>query len=68
LEKNVDGQEIELKSIMQLEDQAHRDFQLGAWYGNELAEKMVTATNPMAKLCGEIVSNAMRKEIEGYGT
>jgi len=40
---------------------------LGAWYGNELAEKMVTATNPMAKLCGEIVSNAMRKEIEGYG-
>ncbi|KAH8593251.1 hypothetical protein B0O99DRAFT_627584 [Bisporella sp. PMI_857] len=66
LEKSKDGRELELRGSNEFEDQAHRNFSLGAWYGNELAEKMVPVTNPMAKLCGEIVSNAMKKEIEGY--
>jgi len=58
--------DIFLSDITDFEDQAHQNFQLGAWYGSELAGKMVPVTNPMAKLCGEIVSNAMKQEIEGY--
>ncbi|KAG9246119.1 hypothetical protein BJ878DRAFT_540619 [Calycina marina] len=65
IERSNNGTEAELKTANDFADQVHLEFQLGAWYGNELAEKMVTATNPMAKLCGEIVSGAMRKEIEG---
>lgn len=47
------------------EDSASKHFALGAQYGNEVARAMSIQTNPHAKLCGEIVREAMRKEIEG---
>lgn len=47
------------------ENLANQHFALGAQYGNEVARAMSIQTNPHAKLCGEIVREAMRKEIEG---
>jgi hypothetical protein len=48
-----------------LEEMASRDFMMGARYGNELAKRLAVATNPTAKLCGNIVMEAMKKEFEG---
>ncbi|CAK4030872.1 Hypothetical predicted protein [Lecanosticta acicola] len=47
------------------EEEASRLFYLGALYGNEVAKALAVHTNPHAKLCGNIVKEAMRKEIEG---
>ncbi|KAI1869140.1 uncharacterized protein JN550_006127 [Neoarthrinium moseri] len=41
---------------------ASRDFALGGRYGNEIAKGLAVATNPTAKLCGQIVREAMKKE------
>lgn len=46
----------------QLEKLASRDFAMGGRYGNETAKKMAVAANPYAKLCGNIVQQAMREE------
>ena len=46
----------------EFEERAQMDFALSARYGNEDAKKMLVANNPAAKLCGEIVKEAMRKE------
>ena len=49
----------------QLEEMASHDFFLGGKYGNKIAQQLAVQTNPYAKMCGAIVKEAMRKEIEG---
>ncbi|KAL1966945.1 hypothetical protein VTN77DRAFT_3689 [Rasamsonia byssochlamydoides] len=48
----------------QLEEMASRDFYLGGRYGNKVAQQLAVQTNPYAKMCGAIVKEALRKEIE----
>ncbi|KAL4937269.1 hypothetical protein BDV06DRAFT_203256 [Aspergillus oleicola] len=50
-----------------LEEMASRDFFMGGRYGNKVAQQMTVQTNPYAKMCGAIVKEAMRKEVEGAG-
>ncbi|KAF2202755.1 hypothetical protein GQ43DRAFT_479621 [Delitschia confertaspora ATCC 74209] len=49
----------------ELEDMASRDFKTAAWYGDDVAREMSVRTNPYAKMCGEIVRNAIKEEREG---
>jgi hypothetical protein len=49
------------------EENASRDFMMGGRYGNEIAKALAVSTNPTAKLCGEMVRGAMRKEYAGGG-
>lgn len=49
-----------------LEELASRDFAAGGSYGNKLARQMAVKTNPYAKLCGSIVKESMRREMESY--
>ncbi|PGH17386.1 hypothetical protein AJ80_04842 [Polytolypa hystricis UAMH7299] len=49
-----------------LEDMASWDFQAGGRYGNDVARQMGVQTNPYAKMCGAIVREAMRKDIEEW--
>jgi hypothetical protein len=44
------------------EEAASRDFAYGGRYGNEIAKGLAVSTNPTAKLCGQIVREAMKKE------
>lgn len=44
------------------EEAASRDFALGGRYGNEVAKGLAVSTNPTAKLCGQMVREAMKKE------
>lgn len=48
-----------------LEAMASRDFETAGRYGNKVAWEISAATNPYARLCGEIVKEAIRAEIEG---
>ena len=47
------------------EENASRDFMVGGRYGNEVAKALAVAANPTAKLCGEMVREAMKKEYAG---
>ncbi|KAJ9165048.1 Tetratricopeptide repeat protein 36-like protein [Coniochaeta hoffmannii] len=47
---------------LEFEEAASRDFALGGRYGNEIAKGLAVSTNPTAKLCGQIVREAMKKE------
>lgn len=47
---------------MDFEEAASRDFALGGRYGNEVAKGLAVSTNPTAKLCGQMVREAMKKE------
>lgn len=47
-----------------LEEMASRDFSAGGRYGNRMARQLAVQTNPYAKLCGSIVREALRKEME----
>jgi hypothetical protein len=49
----------------QLEQMASVDFFSGGRYGNKAAQQLAVQTNPYAKMCGAIVREAMRKEVEG---
>lgn len=44
------------------EEAASRDFALGGRYGNDVAKGLAVSTNPTAKLCGQMVREAMKKE------
>jgi hypothetical protein len=48
--------------VVDFEENASRDFFMGARYGNEVAKALAVSANPTAKLCGEMVKEAMRKE------
>ncbi|KAH8899578.1 hypothetical protein GQ53DRAFT_741735 [Thozetella sp. PMI_491] len=47
---------------LEFEEAASRDFALGGRYGNEIAKGLAVSTNPTAKLCGQMVREAMNKE------
>lgn len=47
---------------LEFEEAASRDFAMGGRYGNDIAKGLAVSTNPTAKLCGQIVREAMRKE------
>lgn len=49
-------------SKLEFEEAASRDFAMGGRYGNEIAKGLAVSTNPTAKLCGQIVREAMKKE------
>ncbi|KAI1344001.1 hypothetical protein F5Y15DRAFT_184147 [Xylariaceae sp. FL0016] len=49
-------------SKIDFETAASRDFSLGGRYGNDIAKGLAVNTNPTAKLCGEMVREAMKKE------
>lgn len=52
-------------SVIDFEEAASRDFMMGGRYGNEVAKALAVAANPTAKLCGEIVREAMVREFGG---
>lgn len=66
-EKNMEVGPERLRGLGadQLEEMASRDFFLGGRYGNKVAQQLAVQTNPYAKMCGAIVKEAMRKEVEG---
>ncbi|KAL9121599.1 MAG: hypothetical protein Q9187_001839 [Circinaria calcarea] len=48
--------------LQDFEEAASRDFFMGGRYGNEVGKALAVHTNPTAKLCGQIVQEAMRRE------
>ncbi|KAG6360309.1 hypothetical protein INS49_011366 [Diaporthe citri] len=60
---NVDQERAEAGwEKIDFEEAASRDFALGGRYGNEVAKGLAVSTNPTAKLCGQMVREAMKKE------
>lgn len=60
---NVDQERTEAGwEKIDFEEAASRDFALGGRYGNEVAKGLAVSTNPTAKLCGQMVREAMKKE------
>ncbi|KAI5467005.1 hypothetical protein BGZ63DRAFT_345288 [Mariannaea sp. PMI_226] len=47
---------------LDFEEAASRDLALGGRYGNPIAKGLAVSVNPTAKLCGQIVREAMKKE------
>ncbi|KAK4667351.1 hypothetical protein QC763_308460 [Podospora pseudopauciseta] len=59
----VDEERPEAKwTKIEFEEHASADFALGGRYGNEIAKGLAVSTNPTAKLCGQMVREAMKKE------
>lgn len=50
----------------QFEDLASKDFSVAGRYGNKTAQELAVKTNPYAKLCGQIVKEALQREIQEY--
>ncbi|KAB8292305.1 hypothetical protein EYC80_008047 [Monilinia laxa] len=50
---------------VEFEEAASRDFMTGGRYGNEIAKALAVSANPTAKLCGDMVRQAMRREMSG---
>jgi len=48
----------------ELEELASKDFSGAARYGDEVAREMSVRTNPYAKMCGAIVRNALKEEMQ----
>ncbi|MCJ1250651.1 hypothetical protein MMC30_007879 [Trapelia coarctata] len=49
-------------TALDFEQAASRDFFMGGRYGNEVAQALAVHTNPTAKLCGQMVQEAMKRE------
>lgn len=49
-------------TTIDLQEAASRDFLMGGRYGNEISKALAVHINPTAKLCGQMVRNAMRQE------
>jgi hypothetical protein len=49
-------------SRVEFEEAASHDLALGGRYGNEIAKGLAVSVNPTAKLCGQMVREAMKKE------
>jgi len=65
-ELRIDGSRKEANwKVVNFEENASRDFMMGGRYGNEIAKALAVSSNPTAKLCGEMVREAMRKEYTG---
>lgn len=56
------GRREERWTKLDFEENASRDFAMGGRYGSEIAKGLAVSTNPTAKLCGQMVREAMRKE------
>lgn len=52
-------------NVTEFAEQASRDFLWGGRYGNEVAKALAVSANPTAKLCGEMVREAMLREYNG---
>ena len=50
----------------ELEELASKDFAIGGRYGNTTAQQLAVMTNPYSKLCGNIVREALQKEISDF--
>jgi len=48
------------------EELASADFAIAGRYGNKTARDLAVKTNPYAKLCGQIVREALQREIKTY--
>ncbi|TVY92469.1 Tetratricopeptide repeat protein-like protein [Lachnellula willkommii] len=65
-ELRIDASRLEARwKTIDFEEHASNDFMLGGRYGNEIAKALAVSANPTAKLCGEMVREAMRKEYAG---
>lgn len=66
--RSVLSSEVTFRDLNQdrLEEMASHEFSLGGKYGNNLARQLAVQTNPYAKLCGNIVRDAMVKEMADY--
>jgi hypothetical protein len=49
-------------TALDFQEAASQDFFLGGRYGNEIGKGLAVHTNPTAKLCGQIVQEAMKRE------
>lgn len=49
-------------SKLDFEEAASQDLALGGRYGNQVAKGLAVSVNPTAKLCGQMVREAMKKE------
>ncbi|KAK5660743.1 hypothetical protein OQA88_12109 [Cercophora sp. LCS_1] len=56
------GRREERWTGLDFEEQASLEFARGGLYGNEIAKGLAVGTNPTAKLCGQMVREAMKKE------
>lgn len=65
-EKGGPEQLLGITSRDQLEEMASQDFFEAGRYGNEVAKQLSVGTNPYAKMCGAIVKEALKKEIEEF--
>jgi hypothetical protein len=63
-EVRVKGEE-EAWSSADFEQHASIEFWMAGRFGNEVGKGLAVSTNPNAKLCGQIVAEAMKKEIAG---
>lgn len=54
---------LQMCTAVDLAEAASKDFFLGGRYGNEVAKGLAVHTNPTAKLCGQMVQDAMRREL-----
>ncbi|CAN8103706.1 unnamed protein product [Discula destructiva] len=61
LDISGDRREVSWQKL-DFEGAASLDFAIGGRYGNEIAKGLAVSTNPTAKLCGQIVREAMKKE------
>jgi hypothetical protein len=61
-EIHIVGRKESSWSRLDFEGAASRDFALGGRYGNDIAKGLAVSTNPTAKLCGQMVQEAMKKE------
>lgn len=60
---DIDEKRNESKwSKLGFEEAAARDLALGGRYGNQIAKELFVSVNPTAKLCGQIVREAMKRE------
>lgn len=50
----------------QLQELASRDFSIAGRYGNKTAQQLAVKTNPYAKLCGQIVKEALQRDIKEF--
>ncbi|KAI5863397.1 hypothetical protein GGS23DRAFT_531231 [Durotheca rogersii] len=59
---DVSGRKEATWAMIDFEEAASSDFALGGRYGNDIAKGLAVSTNPTAKLCGQMVREAMKKE------
>ncbi|KAL7623949.1 hypothetical protein AAE478_005506 [Parahypoxylon ruwenzoriense] len=59
---NISGRKETAWAKIDFEEAASSDFALGGRYGNDIAKGLAVSTNPTAKLCGQMVREAMKKE------